>query len=177
MRLAGILSALMILVAVPSLPRAARADDDRARFAASFRYAGSSSEQAARRAAIDRGIDTLFFMIRGIARSRLSEGTKIEPWVAFSFDAETIRVRDPSGDDVSPASGAPVEQVSGGDRAKLSQRIAAGTVTQTFVADAGQRRNEWTLSPDSNRLLLKVTVSSPKLSRPVIYTLTYERVR
>jgi hypothetical protein len=176
MRFAGFLSALTILAALLS-PRAALADDDRARFAASFRYVGSNGEQAARRAAIDRGIETLFFAIRGIARSRLSEGTKIEPWVAFSFEADNIRVRDPSGQAVSPANGAAVEHGSGGDRAKLSQRLSAGKVTQVFVGDGGQRMNEWVLSPESGTLSLKVTVSSPKLSRPVVYTLTYERVQ
>jgi hypothetical protein len=176
MRFARFLSALTILAALLS-PRPAHADDDRARFAASFRYVGSSGEQAARRAAIDRGIDTLFFAIRGIARSRLSEGTKIEPWVAFSFDADKIRMRDPSGQAVSPANGAPVEHASGGDRSKLSQRLSVGKITQVFVGDGGQRMNEWVLSPESGTLSLKVTVSSPKLSRPVVYTLTYERVQ
>jgi hypothetical protein len=177
MRLAGFLSALMVCMAVLSLVGSARADDDRARFAASFRYVGSSDEQAARRAAIDRGIETLFFAIRGIARSRLSDGTKIEPWVAFSFDADRIRFRAPSGDAVSPASGAAVDHGSGGDRSKLSQRLAPGKITQTFVAGEGQRTNEWTLSPETGTLSLKVTVSSPKLSHPVVYTLTYARVR
>ncbi len=177
MRLAGIISAMTFFVALFWSPRAALADDDRTRFAASFRYVGSSNEQAARRAAIDRGIESLFFAIRGIARSRLSEGTKIEPWVAFSFDAETIRVRNPSSDVVSPANGTAVDHGKGGDRAKLSQRISAGKVTQLFVADDGQRLNEWMLFPESDTLQLKVTVSSKKLSHPVVYTLTYERVR
>lgn len=176
MRFAAMLSALIAILAVVS-PRAALADDDRARFAASFRYVGTSAEQAARKTAIDRGIDSLFFMIRGIARSRLSEGTKIEPWVNFSFEDEKVRVRAPSSDIVSPANGAVVDYRSGNDRTKLSQLFAGGKLTQTFVADGGQRMNEYTLAPDANTLLLKVTVSSPKLTRAVVYTLTYGRVR
>lgn len=177
LRLAGILSALIASLAL-LVPRAAHADDaaDRARFAASFRYVGSSNEQAARRAAIDRGIDSLFFAIRGIARSRLSEGTKIDPWVAFSFDADKIRVRLPGTNAVSPADGTAIDFGSGKDRSKLSQRIVGRTVTQTFLAGEGQRVNEWTVFPGSNLLSLRVTVSSPKLTRPVVYTLTYERV-
>jgi hypothetical protein len=176
MRLAGIISALAVLVAVLS-PGVAHAEDERARFAASFRYVGSSNEQAARRAAIDRGIDSLFFAIRGIARSRLSNGTKIDPWVAFSFDADKIRVRVPSSDAISPANGAPVDFGSGGDKSKLIQRISANKITQMFVTDSGQRVNEWVLTPESGTLSLKVTVSSPKLSHPVVYTLTYERIQ
>ena len=177
MRLAGIISALAIVLALIS-PRTAHAEDDRARFSgASFRYAGTEEERAARRAAIDRGIDSLFFAIRGIARSRLSEGTKIDPWVAFSIDAQTIRVQAPSSDAMSPSSGALVQWGSASDGTKLSQRLEGGKITQMFLAGEGRRVNEWTLSPDASTLSLKVTVSSSKLSHPVVYTLTYTRAR
>ncbi|MDB5216260.1 MAG: hypothetical protein JWO86_4187 [Myxococcaceae bacterium] len=151
--------------------------DERARFSASFRFMGSHEEEAARLAAIDRGIDSLFFMIRGIARSRLSDGTKIDPWVNFSFDAEKIRVRVPTSSHVSPLNGAPIEVGSGDDRSKLIQRLAKGKVTQVFIAGEGRRMNEWALSPDARTLLLTVTVSSPKLTRPVVYKLTYTRTQ
>jgi len=187
MRFSGTLFALAAAAAVLSPHRALADDepaatgtaapDERARFSASFRFTGSSSEEAARRAAIDRGIDSLFFMIRGIARSRLTDGTKIDPWVAFSFDAEKIRVRVPSATHVSPANGAAVDYVSGSDRTKLSQRIEAGKITQLFIAGEGRRMNEWVLSPDARTLALTVTVSSPKLTRPVIYKLTYARAQ
>ena len=156
---------------------AAAVPDERARFSASFRFAGSASEQDARRVAIDRGIDSLFFAIRGIARSRLSDGTKIDPWVAFSFDADKLRVRVPSATTVSPANGTAVDYVSGSDRTKLSQRLTAGKITQVFDAGEGWRRNEWVLSPDARTLALTVTVYSPKLTRAVVYKLTYERAQ
>jgi hypothetical protein len=185
MRFAGIVFALTAFAVVVSPTRAladdepatTRTDDDRARFSAAFRFAGSSSEEAARRAAIDRGIDSLFFAIRGIARSRLSAGTKIDPWVAFSFEADKIRVRAPSSDAISPANGTAVDYGNGDDKSKLSQRISTGRIVQAFIAGEGRRVNEWVLSPDARTLSLKVTVSSPKLTRPVIYTLTYERTR
>jgi hypothetical protein len=173
--LAAILSSHRALA--DSEPVAASVPDERARFSASFRFAGSGSEEAARRAAIDRGIDSLFFAIRGIARSRLSDGTKIDPWVAFSFDAEKLRVRAPSATTVSPANGTAVDYVSGDDRTKLTQRFTAGKITQVFDAGQGWRRNEWVLSSDARKLWLTVTVSSPKLTRAVVYTLTYERVQ
>jgi hypothetical protein len=173
----AILFALTVFVAVLSPCSALAADADRERFSASFRYVGSRNEEATRRDAIDRGVDGFFFAIRGIARSRLSDGTKIDPWVNFSFDADNLRVRVPSTTTVSPANGTFVDHGSGGDRSKLSQRLTDGKITQMFVAGEGQRVNEWMLSPDANRLLLKVTVSSPKLTRPVVYTLTYERAR
>jgi hypothetical protein len=188
-RLMRLARTLLVLAATAALftPRPALADDatpgaaavpdDRARFSASFRFAGSSGEEAARRAAIDRCIDSLFFAIRGIARSRLSDGTKIDPWVAFSFDAEKVSVRHASVTHTSPANGATVDYVSGSDRTKLSQRLSSGKITQVFIAGEGRRTNESLLSPDARTLVLTVTVASPKLTRPVVYTLTYERAR
>jgi len=157
-------------------PAAVAAVDDRTRFAATFRYAGDEREAAARRAAIDRGISSLFFAIRGIARSRLSDGTKVDPSVSFAFDPGKIRVRIPNAPDaVSPDNGSPVEHGSGGDRSRLTQRLTPGKVTQAFVTSEGGRTNEWSLTPDGATLLLRVTVSSPKLSNPVIYVLTYKK--
>jgi hypothetical protein len=185
MRFAISIFALAVFAAVLSprsvhaeeAPAAAkRATDERARFRGSFRFVGSSREQAARQAAIDRGVDSLFFMIRGIARSRLSAGTKIDPSVAFAFDGTNIHVRIPAATEaISPESGAAVDYVNAGERTRLSQRISAGRLMQLFVAGQGQRANEWVLLPDDRTLLLKVTVSSTKLSAPVIYTLTYQR--
>lgn len=155
---------------------AASPPDERARFAGTYTYAGSAAEEAGRRAAIDRGIASLFFAIRGIARSRLSGGTKIEPWVSFGFDAGMIRVRVPSSPQASsPEQGPDVDYGNGDDKAKLSQRIGAGKVIQRFVASEGQRMNEWVRSPDGKTLTLKATISSPKLTAPVVYTLTYKR--
>jgi hypothetical protein len=185
MRFASLIFAMAAFAAVLS-PRpvhaeeapaaATRAPDERARLRGSFRFVGSSHERAARQAAIDRGVDSLFFMIRGIARSRLSAGTKIDPSVSFAFDDTSIHVRIPAATEaISPVSGAAVDYVNHGEHTLLSQRISAGKLTQRFVADQGKRENEWVLLPDARTLLLKVTVSSPKLSAPVIYTLTYQR--
>lgn len=157
-------------------PTEERTPFDRARWSGTFKFAGSTNEEAARRAAIDKGIETLFFAIKGIARSRLTSGTKIDPWVAFTLDGTRIRVRTPSGTEaVSREDGVATDYVSDGERTKLSQWIHEGKVMQAFVADEGRRLNEWTLSPDGTTLSVKVTVSSAKLSHPVVYTLTYRR--
>lgn len=107
----------------------------------------------------------------------MSAGTRIDPWVAFSFEADKIRVRAPSATTVSPADGTAVDFVNGGERAKLRQRLSTDRITQVFDADDGRRVNEWRLSPDARTLSLTVTVSSPKLSRAVVYELTYVRAQ
>lgn len=167
-----------VAIAATSASRNARADidGDRRRFAGTYRFGGSAAEEAARSAAIDRCVDTLFFAIRGIARSRLSNGTKIEPWVSFGFEAGMIQYRTPSSPvATSPEQGTVVDYTSHGDRSKLSQRFADGRLNQVFAADEGKRTNDWSLAPDGSTLTLRVTISSPKLSVPVGYSLTYRK--
>jgi hypothetical protein len=150
--------------------------DPRTRFAGTFRFVGDSREEAARRAAIDRAIDSLFFAIRPIARSRLTSGTKVSASYSFSFEPGKIRVRVPSiPDAVSADSGAWGEFVHDGEKSKLSQRFVGGKLAQVFNADEGSRTNEFTLSPDGTSLTLKVIISSPKLSTPVVYLLSYKK--
>jgi hypothetical protein len=160
-------------------PRSARAEDtvdDRARFTGTFRYAGKPAEDAGRRAAIDRAIDSLFFAIRGIARSRLSTETRIDPWVQFSFERGSIRVHLASGPDaVAPETGAAVDYLSDGEHSKLTERVGGGKLVQVFSTDEGRRTNEFSLAPDNTTLTEKVVISSPKLSAPLVYVLTYRR--
>ncbi len=172
------LSAAVAIAATSALPQSARADADgeRRRFAGTYRFAGSAAEEAARSAALDRCVGTLFFAIRGIARSRLSNGTKIEPWVSFGFEAGSIQYRTPSSPvATSPEQGTVVDYASHGERSKLSQRFGDGRLNQVFAADEGKRTNEWILAPDGSTLTLRVTISSPKLSVPVAYSLTYKK--
>jgi hypothetical protein len=171
----AVLRAAIISAAWTLAPRSVHADDRR-RFAGTYRFAGGTAEEAQRSAAVDRCVASLFFAIRGIARSRLSNGTKIEPWVSFAFDAGMIDYRTPSSPPAaSPEQGTVVDYRSHGERSKLSQRFTNGRLVQIFAADEGERMNEWTLAPNGSTLTLLVTISSPKLSVPMVYSLTYRR--
>jgi hypothetical protein len=176
MRIAAL--ALPVLLAVtPASASADPAPDPHVAFTATFKYAGNAQEEAGRRAAIDKAIASLFFAIRPIARSRLSDGTRIDPSVAFSFTGGQIRVKlPPAPDAVSPEAGGTVNYTDdSGEKSRLSQVFASSKLTQVYATDDGSRRNEWSLSADGSTLSLHVVVSSPKLSAPVIYTLTYKK--
>ena len=145
------------------------------RFTGRFVFRGDGREVAARAAAIDRTVDSLFFAIRPIARSRLTKSVPIDPWVEFSFPSGTIRMRLPSAPDVvSPEDGSPAYSMHDGDRVTTIQRLSGRTLTQSSSTVEGGRRNDWTLS-DDDTLSLRVTITSPKLSVPLVYSLTYKR--
>ena len=158
-------------------PVAAVTPDLRQSYAGSFRYAGDQKERQARADAIDRGVSSFFFAVRGIARSKLEDRTRILATCAFEFTEGKIRSIVPGHPiAASPETGAPTDYRIDADAFILTQRFEGKRLVQTFVADdGGTRKNEFTLSADGKLLFMKATLTSPKLKAPLVYTLTYAR--
>ncbi len=165
-------------VAAASLPASAQDGTDlRHRFAGTYRYVGDAREQRARQEAIDRAVSTFFFAVRGLARAKIEDRTRIVPTCKFEFPTGKIRSTVP-GHPVatSPDDGTPTSYRVEDDAIVLRQRFDGARLVQSFTADeGGTRMNELTLSADGNILTMKATVSSPKLKTPIVYTLTYAR--
>jgi hypothetical protein len=53
-------------------------------------------------------------------------------------------------------------------------RTENGRLVQTFKAEDGQRVNSFT-AEDAQRLTLEVQVTSPRLPKPLTYTVRYKR--
>ena len=150
--------------------------DPRARFTGTYRYAGSAQEEAARRAAIDHAVEGLSFITRSTARSRVSATTQILGSYSFSFEPGKILVRPQSRPEmISGDKGEPVDYVYNGKRSRLTQSIVGDRISQAFVSDDGRRENEFTLSKDGQVLTLNVTLTSARLSKPVVYSLSYKK--
>ena len=62
-----------------------------------------------------------------------------------------------------------------GEVIDLTTRWVDETLEQTFIAEDGQRKNVFALSPDGGTLEMQVTVTSPRLAAPLTYTLRYRR--
>lgn len=150
--------------------------DQRAKFTGTFRYAGNAQQEDARRAAIDRAVAGMSAFTRSTARNRISATTQIISSYSFSFDPGKIVVRAQSRPDmISGDKGEPADYTYNGKTSQLTQRLVEDRISQTFVSDDGRRENEYTLSPDGQSLLLKVTVISSRLSTPVTYSLSYKK--
>jgi hypothetical protein len=145
-------------------------------FQGTFRYAGDAREDAMRRAAIDRAVDSLFFAWRPIARHRLADTTRIVPWFSISMADGRIRARGPDGLDLTtPDNGTAVPYTFRGEKCRAAQRVVGSKLVQNFAADDGVGNNEWSASEDGSMLTVKVTLSSKHLRDPIVYTLTYRR--
>ncbi len=150
----------------------------RTQYAGSYRYAGDAAQQQARLDAIDKAVEGFFFAVRGMARSAITDRTRIMPTCKFEFSGGKISSTVPGhAVAVSPETGSPAPYRVDDDAITLTQRFEGSRLVQVFVADeGGTRKNEFTLSSDRKFLFMKATLSSPKLSAPVVYTLTYRRV-
>jgi hypothetical protein len=130
------------------------------------------------RTAIDQTVRHMNFIVRGIARGRL---TKINPTpheIHFAKRADTVSVAFDNGNPVvTPLSGDTVKWVNPltheTDQAHAS--VAGDTTKQTIVAPDGERENALLFTGDSARLVVRVTVRSHRLPRPLVYTLMFRR--
>jgi hypothetical protein len=154
----------------------ATSGDARARFAGTYKYAGGTQEDDARKAAIEKGVQSMSSFTRSTARNRITATTQILGSYVFSFEPGKIKIL-PEGRPVmlSGDKGEPVDYVFNGKKSKLTQVIAGDRLTQVFVSDDGKRQNEFTLSQDGQSLTLKVTLTISRLSSPIVYSLTYKK--
>ncbi len=154
----------------------AASGDARAKFAGTYKYAGGTQEDDARKAAIEQGIQSMSAFTRSTARSRINATTQILASYVISFEPGKIKVL-PEGRPVmlSGDKGEPADYVYNGKTSTLTQVIAGDRLTQVFVSSDGRRQNEFTLSQDGQTLTLKVTLTISRLSSPIVYSLTYKR--
>lgn len=141
----------------------------------SFRYAGGDEGRAAVEQAIDDAIADMNGLIRGVARRRLLEANRIIDDLGFSLGGDPLRASYIDGRIIeSPASGAPVDWVDQfGDPVKVSQRFSNRKLVQRMFDDNGSRTNVYRFSEDGQRMTMSVEIESPRLPKPIRYSLEY----
>ena len=146
----------------------------RGRFAGTYIFAGGAPEQAARDAAISKAVESLFFLIRPLARSRLDVGKPVPPLLSFAFSDGKITViqsgRPPA---TSPEDGTPTALKA---HLTVTQRFdPEGHLVQSFVTPEGARTNVYVLAPDGRTVQQNVEVISGRLPKPLRFSLTYRK--
>jgi len=126
-------------------------------------------------AAIETAVKEASFIVRPIARGRLRKTNPAYKRVKVERAGESFSVTyDERAPQVMPASGVPVKwKREDGDVFDISMRPQGADLLQTYKAEDGQRTNVFHVDPATGRLSLTVTVTSTKLPKPVVYTLTY----
>lgn len=141
-----------------------------------FVYVADGSDDVNK--AIDQAISKMNFVVRSVARGRLRKTNVPYERLAISHSTDRVSIaadRRPAIQ--TPANGTPVKWTrEDGEVFDVSTEWENGALEQTFGAPDGKRVNTFTLSPDGNTLTMKVTVSSPRLPKPLTYSLRYRRV-
>jgi hypothetical protein len=75
---------------------------------------------------------------------------------------------------VLPLSGAPVRWKHDGETLTVTGKTSGSGYVETFQAADGHRTN--TFAPTANGLTLTVTLTSPRLPKPLRYKLAYRRI-
>jgi hypothetical protein len=172
----ALLAAACTLLGSPVRAEGTGVEELRQRYAGEYRFAGGEAERSAVPAAVERSVDGMFFIARGIAYDRLLHVCEICERYTLSFTRGEVEVSGPCQlPDKGPDDGREVDHLTKAqDASKLSQRFVDGALVQDFKGEGGSRRVVWTLSGDS--LLVHITIESHHLPHPVDYSLHYQRV-
>jgi len=156
-------------------PSASAAEDEAKAYMGAFRHAGGDKERAARDSAIEDVVSGMSFLVRKIARDRLTSANPIASDLKFSKSATSLTVVMDKRSFTGPLDGSKtkVKSISGDDM-DMSYDITSKSLTQKFEADKKGRVNIFTLDGDK-RLGMKVRVYAEQLPKDLVYRLTYER--
>lgn len=129
------------------------------------------------KAAINATVSSMNFITRPIARSRLNKVNPLPHRVRVRLTADTVSVAFDNGDPViTPLDGhvVPWNNALAKETDQAHVVVAGDTVRQTLVASDGDRENALIFG-DGGRLGLRVTVTSHRLPKPLVYELLFRR--
>lgn len=171
-RISVLFAALLALAVVAPAGSAAQGA---ASLNGTFTYDAAASENI--NAAIDAAVRDMNFAMRPVARGRLRKTNQPYQRVQISHNPQQVSVvTDGRAAIVSPANGSPIDWTrEDGEKLKVSTEWENGVLEQTFKAEDGQRVNAYSVSPDGRTMTMQVTVTSPRLKKPLTYKLVYNR--
>lgn len=171
-RISALFAALLALALVTPAPGSAQGA---ASLNGTFTYNASASDNI--NAAIDAAVRDMNFALRPIARGRLRKTNQPYQRLQILHTAQQVTVTSDGRSPIrSPANGTPVDWTrEDGEKLKVSTEWENGTLEQTFKAEDGQRVNAYSVSADGRTLTMRVTVTSPRLKKPLVYNLKYNR--
>ena len=127
---------------------------------------------------IEQATEGVPFLVRGMAEKRLADVNPAYRRVVLSHDASSVSIQFDGRKPVRvPLQGGTAWTREDGETFWVNATASPSQIIQTYKAKDGERTNEFTLSPDGESLLLKVSVRSPKLSKVLYYSLVYSAAK
>jgi hypothetical protein len=177
---AGVVAGVMVITAHPAWGQtvaAATAVTTQALPAAgAYGYTLDPDSSADIKAAINETVSPMIFITRGIARSRLTKINPLPERMRVQLGADTVSVAfDDDPPVTAPLDGTVVSWLNplSKETDHVHLAVAGDTLRQTFVADDGVRENALIFTSDGSRVVLRVTVTSHRLPKPLTYELLF----
>jgi len=149
---------------------------EEARLSGTYVYVGGEPERSKMKAAVDLATEGMFGKV--IAREELRKRSDPRPSYTIRFEENgKVSVETPG----FPAESAPLDGTEVvvknryGDVVRESQQLVDGVLVQIGRNDDGSGTTAFKLQPDGNTLQVTRVSRSPKLPKPVVYSLTYVR--
>jgi hypothetical protein len=136
------------------------------------------SESDSIRSAIDLSVAHMNFIVRPIARRRLTKANRLARHIAFAVAPDTLTVTfDGMNPILTPRDGGTSSWVRGDTRERYDVHIesAGDTLRQVIATDDGQRENDFEFLDNGARIALHVILTAERLPMPLRYTLIYRR--
>ncbi len=126
--------------------------------------------------AIERAVEKVNFVIRGMAHGRLKSTNQPYHQIAIMVKGGDTHLKtDDRAPIVSNAKGVKWKREDGQVYDVTMVWKGDTRLEQSFANDEGKRLNVYTLNPDGKSMVMEVTVTSPKLPAPLNYSLAYKR--
>jgi hypothetical protein len=163
-------------VLLTSLPRSANAAEDLLKpYLGPFRHSGGDKDLKARDRAIEGVVSEMSFLVRKMARDRLTAANAIAQAIIFSRTATSLTIAMDARVFTGPLDGSKTKVTSSGDtEIDMSYVLSKDSLTQNFERDGRGRINTFTLDGDKS-LRLDVRVFADELPKDLVYKLSYVR--
>lgn len=127
--------------------------------------------------AIETSVAKMNFIKRPIARSRLKKTNEAHRRVEITIGIGEISIAFDGRKPVQmPADGSTIHWTrEDGETFEVNAVRDGNRLVQTFKAEDGTRANAFSIGADG-QLSMQVTLTSPQLDQPLVYTLTFSRV-
>lgn len=157
----------------PRLAQAATPDD----FSGSYRYAGGSHEKDLLEQAIEEATSEMNFLIRGIARDRISSAVEPRGSLKFDFGTNYVTFRSPGMPVLrAPVDGTPIRWTNSEDAVvEVRCQLEGDTLRIRYRGDGGDTQCVYRFDAERSRLELSARVDHEQLPGTLRYRLTYSR--